>query len=250
MRALKLLPALVALASIADVQPLVIGGKEVPAGSPIAAVTVAVRDASGFCSGTIIADDIVVTAAHCLDGPASGVRVAYGTSVLNGGAIQSQVHGYEKNPDWKGATGRKLWGDMAIVRIKGRLPDGYQPAQVLAGGLGPRLGDEVVIAGFGVVSVDPWRGTGTLRSATAAVVSVLTEHDIAADSGTGVGACFGDSGGPAFVVVDGRHLVWGVTSRSFPYDAPRDCSKGTVFTSIPSYAEWITAATTRLRRLP
>src|SRR4051812_3490531 len=47
----------------------IIGGTEVQQGDPVLKSTVAIFDGSALCTGSIIDQDLVVTAAHCISDP-------------------------------------------------------------------------------------------------------------------------------------------------------------------------------------
>ena len=62
------------------------------------------------------------------------------------------------------------------------------------------------------------------------------------DQTGGVGSCSGDSGGPAFLKVNGQELLWGVTSRG-----DQTCAQVGIYTMISPYMSFIKGAEQSLR---
>lgn len=158
-------------------------------------------------------------------------------------------------------------GDIAIIKFEGTLPEGYHPAELLSDDSILKRGTDITIAGFGVSNVytekiDPKKvkdlqdaieygeiycydeeltdcvsvemgGTSELRQ-THTLISSVQETEFRLDESTGHGTCAGDSGGPAYVQVEGKLLLTGVTSRGSAL-----CDNVGVYTNITPYKEWI-----------
>ena len=61
-------------------KPFIVGGVEASAGEFPFIVSLQ-RNGNHFCGGTLIAPDVVLTAGHCSDYPASSVTIRAGTTV-------------------------------------------------------------------------------------------------------------------------------------------------------------------------
>ncbi len=192
-------------------------------GSPVASVSqaithgsadgddpavVALVDATGTtrCSGALVAPDVVLTAAHCLEGQTTGITdsVLIGSSVAAGGALVA-VAGAVVHPSYDPAA---LSNDLALLVLSS--PASASPLPLLTPTNAASLaGAQVRIVGFGSTAADAG-DYGQKRSGTATVSSVAaTTLDLAADPSQ---LCFGDSGGPALLTVSGTEYVAGVTS--------------------------------------
>ena len=194
----------------------IVGGQMVnPADYPS---VVALEEGPGnwFCTGTLIATDWVLTAAHCVaEGPTTGLHVRFDDPDVNdatGGKVVaiSEVHAHP-DFDWE------AWdNDIALVRlaepVTDRAPTPIHREVVAAA-------TAVIDVGYGVADNNDGGG-GLLRSVDKVTADCAGANDpgvsgdnlVCMDANDGRGSCFGDSGGPAFMRVNGSLVVAGVTS--------------------------------------
>ena len=254
--------ALCGLNAQASVSPFlgpIIGGTDVAANDPIAQVSVAIYNnaESGLCTGSIIDTDLVVTAAHCAGAKASDLFVILDRDVNH--MVDTDVVtviGQVVNPGYDPASMTKDAHDIALLRIKGTFPIGYHAAKRLPLNTTFTKGEEVILAGYGISkaqATDPSGATaGVLRKTAGVFVDdpAFAKSEILLDQTQGHGACHGDSGGPAYVkAANGDLLLWGVTNRGYPDDAPDDCVHGAVYTNINMYNQWLTESAKTLHAL-
>ncbi len=248
-----------AYAGVAPFLAPIIGGTDVQANDPIAEISVAIYNNAegGLCTGSIIANDLVVTAHHCLGTKASDLFVILNRDVNQLAQTDVvQVIGQVGHPLYDPNSMEKDAHDIALIRIKGTFPAGYHSAKRLPLTSKFTKGQEVILAGYGIsksTANDPSGATaGVLRKTGGVLVDdptfALTE--ILLDQTQGHGACHGDSGGPAYVkAANGDLLLWGVTNRGYPDDGPDDCAHGSIYTNINTYDQWLTESATTLHKL-
>jgi len=158
-----------------------------------------------YCTATAISDRAILTAAHCLPPAAATITVSFGSDVEAGAETWSVV-GHRTDPEFDPITRH---ADIAVVVLDRPAPTGVVPWPLLDDPGPIATGTRIRIVGFGQTSIDHDDG-GLRRRGEATITEVgPTDFRIEPDPST---TCVGDSGGPAFVTVDGVELLAGVTS--------------------------------------
>jgi secreted trypsin-like serine protease len=264
-----------AAVSNADVEPTIIGGHEATGNTDwMVSVQYDAPAHNRFdwhtCGGTLaVARDIVITNAHCVTDPPTGVaadmaarmhldeksvtiptkdkifKVRVGSKDWTTGGEVVPVKSITVHPAWNWAIGAPdaEVSDLAVLRLE--HPVDYQQMQ-LASTRG-RPGDKVVLYGWGIDHPDsateplPRR----LQQIESSVITkarctdvAISAKEICVDNPNGTdGICFGDSGGPAVRYTTGGvpQLVGGVSRGSGDYCGVNP----NAFTSQPEFRTWI-----------
>ena len=238
---------------ITDSQDAIIGGVKVEPGTQVMRSTVALYDVSegALCSGSLISKDIVLTAAHCVGKQPSKMLVIFTNDIRNAEkdpslvrfVSKARVHrDYDKNKKFNSA-------DIALVRFAGGVPAGYAPVKILSKSELLKTGSNVGVAGFGLSHPENVRsdGAGILRTTNIRILnSKYSATEISLDQSVKRGACSGDSGGPAFVMVDGRLNVWGIASRAAYMPGVPECTIYSLYTRADVYKGWISEKSAEL----
>jgi hypothetical protein len=208
------------------------------------------------CSGSLIAPDIVLTAGHCTDG-AVAARVWFVER------LQDEYGNYLV-PDYPGGGKVAIEGipytfshrDVGVVVLSESVPINVvgEYAALPDAGLVDNLKNKTAIdlvgygvqdqiSGGGLRPQDRWTGLRNRLYAPSELVSGKFVHSdeymrIALNPGGGSGGiCFGDSGGPNLLVLNGKNIVLAVNS----YVNNANC-RGVGYSSrvdIPEVLEWI-----------
>lgn len=200
----------------------------------------------GFCSGTLVAPDVFLTAAHCVFGEEPNVPVLWVSFDTNYSFYEIssqpdwpepdpnrprvQVQRIAVDPDFRSRSNGINEGNADIAALildlataTGPLP---APAELAPAGILDRLhethalhgmkltavgyGQEVAFGGGRPAFTDPYvrRAAESEFLALNPAYVVLSQNPARGDGGT----CFGDSGGPNFLrLEDGREVVAAVT---------------------------------------
>jgi secreted trypsin-like serine protease len=238
----------------------IIGGTTVSSGSTDGASTVAlvitVTKGQAICTGSLLAADIIVTAAHCVTSdtggtvPAKNIAIVFGQDIRASSRIVVRASGVMKNSKYNPRSGGNDQNDIAIINFAGGLPSGYQKATLLSSKSSIATGSSAVLIGYGVNTMAAGgSGEGILREVTVQVADGnFARTEILLDQRNQKGACHGDSGGPAFARdSSGQLLLWGVTNRGNPDTAPDDCAHYSVYTRISAQAAFVNSASRNLR---
>lgn len=216
----------------------VIGGAPVAPGDPVAAQTVMLSGGQGFCTGAVVGDNLVLTAAHCV---ADGGRVAVllfgpGRQPIINEVVERRVHPAYRQADWQA---RRTAVDLAIVRTARPIGQGTRAA-ALSGTAIPSPGASIRLVGYGPAAEGDGRSAGTLRAAALTVTGRPSTYQVRLTGpGSGaLGACTGDSGGPVFASEGGQAVVAGIVSWTTGRGAGR-CGHLTGTVPVSPHRRWI-----------
>ncbi|MBR1123660.1 trypsin-like serine protease [Bradyrhizobium lablabi] len=209
--------------------------------------TVVVRAPKSRCTGVVLAQDIVLTAAHCV---ASGdkfwvgegnqalppwlISTAEQSKMVVPPSLLSTVDQVVPHPLFDSKDSRSP--DLAILKLAKPLPDRFSPAALSARDLAE--GDHLIAAGYGKSSPDEVRASPVLRM----VLLQVTRADRGWATLTKFGddpaaSAPGDSGGPLFTY-RGMHALVGLISAG--------SNKLTRAVSLAAYYGWIKETQERL----
>ncbi|MCW5691839.1 MAG: trypsin-like serine protease [Pseudolabrys sp.] len=224
-----------------------VSGQAPPASGFAARPIVMLIDNRGdLCTATAVARDLVLTAAHCVVIPAT-----YRVRVFQNAAMV-EVDKIRRHPGFNMANYKasRATADVALVKLKGPLPDIVMPAALAA----PRrveVGETLTIAGFGVTQAGTAHGLGQPRMASLVVtgkpgsLQIRLQDPETKNERPGLGGCTGDSGAPAF---DGAGTsdsgndtgkIIGVVSWSTAPKSEEGCGGLTGLTPLLNYRDWI-----------
>ncbi len=193
----------------------VVGGQKVVEGDLAAYSTVSFVDSSKMsdvCSGTLISRDLVISAAHCAPQLKRPLKIWVGTKDVG---ILMDIEKRVFHPMAIKFVEQRNWDDdlrqhdIQIIKLSKKVPAQFRPARILDTGFVIPEGTNLLIAGFGIDMVNE-ASSRDLLQARAPLLGV-TQNRLRVDQRGGQGACFGDSGGPAYLETSTELFLAGVT---------------------------------------
>jgi hypothetical protein len=182
-----------------------------------------------WCTGTLISATVFLTASHCTDFleevapafPLMEVLVTFDPTITAGGTFYTgELHTNPNYNRFQGQYGMSDPGDIAVI-VLDQPPAGITPASLPTAGLLDQLSRSHVLqhtlftaVGYGTVRNTMTGGFDTIeenldrnrvdQSFFSLTKSWLTLSMVNTPGLPGGGTCYGDSGGPHFIHLDGR----------------------------------------------
>ena len=235
------LAAAVATLTLTQPASAMVGGGGAPSPAVASAIVTIVGSRGTSCTGSLIARDIVLTAAHC---------IATGTTY--------KIVDYKSRPprlldirrvathpqfDMQNLLAHRATADVALLQLASPLS--VQPA-ALGGALMPiSAGQRLTVVGMGVAIRGDGRSGGVARAASLSVtgrpgtLQIRLVDPTTNNARAGLGACTGDSGAPAFLDANGGSVIIGVVSWSTGPNNASGCGGLTGVTPLALYRDWI-----------
>jgi len=165
---------------------------------------VLVQFGDSFCTGEVVSAHVVTTAAHCVKGE-SGWTI---DTTYDGSGSSFKVKEGHYHPKYKGGLGTY---DVGVLITEDALD--VKPIPLNHRALkSADVGKSVRIIGYGDATTDGKR-YGKRRQATVKLVSYKTNSVTIGNVGSdGKVQCYGDSGGPALLKIDGVENIIGFDS--------------------------------------
>ncbi len=219
-------------------------GNAPPATGGVAGAVVTIVGSRGnFCSGALIAPDVVLTAAHCVQPGADYKIVRYDAQRA---PRLMPIRRIAIHPQFTAAAiaQNRASADVAVLQLAEPIDQAATapvgtPAEPIAAG---RI---YSVTGIGVTRRGDGRSGGVVRTASLMSTSQPGRLQIRlVDPATnnmrdGLGACTGDSGGPVTEDQNGRAVIVGVVSWSTGPNNAAGCGGLTGLTPLTLYRNWI-----------
>ena len=231
-----------ALLFAAPAYAIVGGGAPSAEGVGRSIVTI-VGSRGNFCTGALIAQRLVLTAAHCVQPGATYKIAEYGAD------RQPQLQDVKNvaiHPafNMQAMTAHRATADVALLQLEAPLKE--KNVSALGSPQVPIVtGSHFTIAGIGVTVRGQGNTGGTVRIAGLVAtgrpgsLQIRLVDPVGQGARDGLGACTGDSGGPVFEDRQGGPVIVGVVSWSTGPNNAAGCGGLTGVTPLTLYRDWI-----------
>jgi secreted trypsin-like serine protease len=207
----------------------------------VVALMIKSKNGQSLCSGSLIAPQIILTAAHCVDDDPERINIIFAPSIKKGNTKTIRIADrILPHPLWHKHTAAGE-GDLALVHFSASAPNEYKPIKIVSKNFNLTKDQQVLLAGYGVTDGLSHASPGILRQTESSVIDRHSETEVVLD-GDESSVCFGDSGGPAFILQNNQLIQWGVASSV----SNRACNDTAIHTELMRYLNWIKTSSEKL----
>lgn len=241
---LRRFAALACLLTLAPPAAAMVGGAPAVDSSDFRSEVMILSGRGNLCTGIVLAQDLVLTAAHCIE---PGLTYRLYELDAERKPVFRELAKTVVHPQFSKKTfdANRATADVALIKLAAPLPAKFAPAALEPKRARVAVGESFYVIGYGVTAPRDNRSAAVLRRADLVATGVpgnlqLRLFDPATKGETpGLGACTGDSGGPVFEDKPGGPVIVGVVSWSTGPNGTAGCGGMTGVTPLTLYRDWI-----------
>jgi secreted trypsin-like serine protease len=232
----------------------IIGGSEISSDEKASKYSALLYDnkSGTFCTGFLIKENVIMTAAHCIPQNLTDLVIAFGTKPRTGNYTLRRAQSTFTHPEYQ--YDQKAQNDLALVRLSQNAPQGSRLLSIPGDDFPLKKDLAFTALGYGqTVGSDPQSATGELHRAELKILDFGRDQSVfIVNQKEGKGICKGDSGGPAIMRFQGLDYAVGVASaiswrsakneigtESIPTVDANLCADRSIYMNVSKFKSWI-----------
>lgn len=232
----------------------IVGGETVGLSDPDQKLVLKLKihrdDTDSICTGALLRDRVILTAAHCVQNAEAGDVSAFfltkdGCPLGRQQQLEMQAKEIEIHPGFDGLP--QSYSDLALIQLRSDAPSDQERLKLTKREYD--LSEELLLLGYGITD-ETAKDSDVLRRVRKPKSEIsVREKIVVIDQRTGSGYCRGDSGAPLISTVWTEPMIVGINSSTVGTADNNECHTISVAINTAYFEPWISNRANQLNTL-